>query len=219
MAWHWALLVMLLITWIPGLPYVRVIVFDAQDITRSMLNSSGPTDAIWRWRSWSTLVQVMACCLTAPSHYLNQRWLIISKILWHSSGDIIIRFENYIYKIALRSPRGQWVNVCPLFCFVAAWYHSLYQYTDDLIHWHLRNYYLSAPIPGKGHKMMWLITPQKSSQEYQYNQKVKQNTNTSGMPHIICTVAISATKCPPKNIQWRWLRPRGVLSHVHGWGH
>ena len=55
------------------------------------LNSLGPSDAIWRWRSWSTLVQVMACCLTAPSHYLNQCWLIISKVLWHSSEDIIIR--------------------------------------------------------------------------------------------------------------------------------
>ena len=28
----------------------------------------------------STLVQVMACCLTAPSHYLNQCWLIISEV-------------------------------------------------------------------------------------------------------------------------------------------
>ena len=45
--------------------------------------SLGIGDAIWRWRSWSTLVQVMACCLTAPSHYLNQIWLIISKVLWH----------------------------------------------------------------------------------------------------------------------------------------
>ena len=80
----------------------------------------GPSDAIWRWRSWSTLVQVMACCLTAPSHYLNQCWLIISKVLWHSSQDIIIRrfkdsnqrskIENCIFKITLRSPRGQWVN-------------------------------------------------------------------------------------------------------------
>ena len=44
---------------------------------------------------WSTLVQVMACCLTAPSHYLNQCWLIISKVLWHSSEDIIMRrFED-----------------------------------------------------------------------------------------------------------------------------
>ena len=36
-----------------------------------------------RHRSWSTLAQVMACCLTAPSHYLNQRWLIISEVLWY----------------------------------------------------------------------------------------------------------------------------------------
>ena len=34
-------------------------------------------------RSGSTLAQVMACCLTAPSHYLNQCWLIISKIQLH----------------------------------------------------------------------------------------------------------------------------------------
>ena len=85
-------------------------------------NSLGPSDAIWRWRSWSTLVQVMACCLTAPSHYLNQCWFIISKGLWHSSEDIIIRrfevtnqwskIEVCIFKITSRSPRGQWVNGC-----------------------------------------------------------------------------------------------------------
>ena len=55
------------------------------------VNSLGPSEAIWCWRSWSTLVQVMACCLSAPSHYLNQCWLIISKVLWHSSEDIIIQ--------------------------------------------------------------------------------------------------------------------------------
>ena len=49
------------------------------------VNSLGPSDTIWHWRSWSTLVQVMACCLMAPSHYLNQCWLINSKVLWHSS--------------------------------------------------------------------------------------------------------------------------------------
>ena len=47
-------------------------------------NSFGPSDAIWRCRSGSTLAQVMACCLTAPSHYLNQCWLIISNVHWHS---------------------------------------------------------------------------------------------------------------------------------------
>ena len=73
-----------------------------------------------RVQHWSTLVQVMACCLTAPSHYLNQCWLIISTVLWHSSEDIIItifedtnqqsKIENYIFKITSRSPTGQWVK-------------------------------------------------------------------------------------------------------------
>ena len=43
-------------------------------------NSLRPSDAIWRQRSGSTLAQVMTCCLTAPSHYLNQCWLIIIKV-------------------------------------------------------------------------------------------------------------------------------------------
>ena len=47
-------------------------------------NSLWPSDAIWRHRSGSTLAQVMACCLTAPSHYLNQCWLIISQVHCHS---------------------------------------------------------------------------------------------------------------------------------------
>ena len=41
-------------------------------------NSLQPGDTIWPHRSGSTLVQVMAWCLAAPSHYLNQRWLIIN---------------------------------------------------------------------------------------------------------------------------------------------
>ena len=54
-------------------------------------NLLGPSDAIWRWSSWSTLVQVMICCLMAPSPNLNQCWLIICRVPWHSSEDIIIR--------------------------------------------------------------------------------------------------------------------------------
>ena len=44
-----------------------------------------PSDAIWPQGSRSTLVQVMACCLTATSHYLNQCWLVITKVHWCSS--------------------------------------------------------------------------------------------------------------------------------------
>ena len=50
----------------------------------SSVNSLWPSDTIWRQRSGSTLAQVMACCLTAPSHYLNQYCLIISEVQWHS---------------------------------------------------------------------------------------------------------------------------------------
>ena len=42
----------------------------------SFFKSLGPSNAIW----WQKLAHVMACCLTAPRHYLNQCWLIISKV-------------------------------------------------------------------------------------------------------------------------------------------
>ena len=54
-------------------------------------NSLRPRDAIWRHKSGSTLARVMACCLTAPSHYLNQCWLTISEVWWHSSEGNFIR--------------------------------------------------------------------------------------------------------------------------------
>ena len=41
-------------------------------------NSLWSSDEIWSHRTWSTLVQVMACCLMASSHYLNQCWHICS---------------------------------------------------------------------------------------------------------------------------------------------
>ena len=91
-----------------------------------------PGDAIWRHGTRSTLAHVMACCLTAPSHYLKQCWLIISEIPWHSSQGIILRrcehtnqqnkIEYCNFKMASRSPRGQWVKqkeltyVCAKMC-------------------------------------------------------------------------------------------------------
>ena len=54
------------------------------DQSSELFSSFWPRDTIWRHRSRSTLAQVLACCLMAPSHYLNQYWLIISKVLWHS---------------------------------------------------------------------------------------------------------------------------------------
>ena len=74
----------------------------------------------WRHGTRSTLAQVMAWCLTAPSHYLNQCWLIIGEVPRHSSQGIILRWcedinqwnksENCSFKMSSRSPRGQWVK-------------------------------------------------------------------------------------------------------------
>ena len=50
----------------------------------AIIYSLWPGDAIWRHISGSTSAQVMACCLAAPIHYLNQCWLIIIEVLWHS---------------------------------------------------------------------------------------------------------------------------------------
>ena len=50
-----------------------------------LVNSLWLSDAVRPHRSWSTLAQVMACCLMAISHYLNQCWLLTSEVLLHSS--------------------------------------------------------------------------------------------------------------------------------------
>ena len=52
------------------------------ELMQGCINSLWPSDAIWRQGSRSTSVQIMACCLTAPSHYPNQCWLIITKVQW-----------------------------------------------------------------------------------------------------------------------------------------
>ena len=86
----------------------------------SQFNSLWPSDSIWQQRSGSTLAQVMAWCLTAPSHYLNQCWLIISEVQWQLYEGNFARdastinhqnlSENYISKISFKFPRGQWVK-------------------------------------------------------------------------------------------------------------
>ena len=46
-----------------------------------------PGGAMLCHKTWSALVQVMASCLMAPSHYLKQYWLTINMILWFSFHD------------------------------------------------------------------------------------------------------------------------------------
>ena len=67
------------------------ILSQLMSVLNVIINSLRTSDAILQHRSGSTLAQVMACCLTVPSHYLNQCWLIISNVLWHSSEGNFIR--------------------------------------------------------------------------------------------------------------------------------
>ena len=78
-----------------------------------------PIDAIWWHKTGSILVQLMACCLTAPSHYLNQSWLLIHSVVFHRavSHEMLIivfpwyDFENYKFEITTTPPKVQWVNL------------------------------------------------------------------------------------------------------------
>ena len=81
-----------------------------------MFNTMWPSDAIWWHRSVSIVVQLMACCLMPPSHYLNQCWLTVNKVMWHLSESNFIRdtsafshwnkLENSISNILFRSTRA-----------------------------------------------------------------------------------------------------------------
>ena len=71
-----------------------------------IVNSFWPNVTMWQDKSGSTLALAMVCCLMASSHYLNQYWLIINKVLWHSPAN------NFLKVVLMRlhfhsSPPGQ----------------------------------------------------------------------------------------------------------------
>ena len=84
------------------------------------LNSLRLSVAIWSQGTCSILVQIMAWCHPAPSHYLNQYWLIISEVWWHLpqgnfSWNVQDRyswyeFEYYYLRLKSRSPEGNELN-------------------------------------------------------------------------------------------------------------
>ena len=51
------------------------------NVSKININSLWPSNAIRRRIRWSTLVQVIVCCLTSPSWYLNECCFIIKWIL------------------------------------------------------------------------------------------------------------------------------------------
>ena len=80
--------------------YCRITIIWATEI-----NSFWPTDVIWRHGAEPKLTQVMVCCLTVPSHYLNQCWRIINGVLWHSDeGNFTSTHELYPQHVLTHFP-------------------------------------------------------------------------------------------------------------------
>ena len=100
------------------------------------INSLWGSDAI-RWhRAGSILLQVMAWCWQATSHYLNQCWSFTNIALCQSHQRSLTNcvqdinpwneFEICTFKIAVATPRGQWVNYswARIKHMVALWHHT-----------------------------------------------------------------------------------------------
>ena len=85
------------------------------------INSLSCSEDISQHISGSILAQVMACCLTAPSRYLNQCLFLMSEVLWHSpekssflasaqATNQYNEYEIYCFYIIAIPPRSYWVN-------------------------------------------------------------------------------------------------------------
>ena len=94
------------------------------DITRPQwVNKSPPSVAYMRQWIGSALDKIMACRLSAPSHYLNQCWVIVdwtlrNKLLWNfnQNTNTVIHTnasEIIVCEMAAILSRGIWVNNWP----------------------------------------------------------------------------------------------------------
>ena len=93
-----------------------------------------PSDAIWWHGPGSTLAQVMACCLKAPSHYLHQCWLIFKGVLWHSlESNIAISMcsEITLLKLLPHLPGANESTHSYRFFFIQIWWkeHFIIQFS------------------------------------------------------------------------------------------
>ena len=88
----------------------------------NQVNSLRSSDAYMHCWTGSSLVQIMACRLSAPSHYLNRCWSIVNIVNWtfrnklkwnfNRNSNIFIQeieFEN-VCKMASILSQPQWVN-------------------------------------------------------------------------------------------------------------
>ena len=86
---------------------------------------------LWHWKSWLTLVLVMACCALTPSHYLNQCWLEC----WRDESPNCVWNVHRVWNVHISNPshstRGQWVrpSVFAVSICVCLWSGATYSIT------------------------------------------------------------------------------------------
>ena len=90
------------------------------------LNKSRACDAIWPHGYLSTLVQVMACCLMAPSHYLNQ-WCVNAIVInWQGilSKRTFYGSFHFVVPQMMQTSRS-WIIVC-FGWFLTPWWPGVF---------------------------------------------------------------------------------------------
>ena len=117
--------------------------------------SSKSVNTLWLWlrdaischRTWSALVQVMVSCLTAPSHYLKQYWLIITWRIKKNRQycDLTVQaniwssiYVGVIIKLSFLRIHLKKYVARPTLCCVLSHryrYRPFNQYCSGLLHW------------------------------------------------------------------------------------
>ena len=115
----------------PGASCIPATEAEKQGRDLICFNSLWPSDTIWRYTSGSTLARVMAWCLVASSHYLNQCWLFIKDDLWHSHyiirntfKKLLINFQTSAFmKMYLKMSSAECWPFCSCFNW-SLWHHK-----------------------------------------------------------------------------------------------
>ena len=78
------------------------------------VNSSPPSAAYMLQWIRSALVPIMAVAYSAPSHYLNQSWVIVSWTLGTNFNEILIKIQNFSFtKMHLKISSAKRWPLCP----------------------------------------------------------------------------------------------------------
>ena len=120
-----------------------------------LINQLWPSDAIGGHKTGSMFVEVMACCLTAPSHYLNQCCLHVEEVMWHSPQSNFMGVQwvwkytfridnvayargqrvNWSYYISVWTGTLGWLWIVSLFTYMYEWLlKSLMKFVGTLLH-------------------------------------------------------------------------------------